>query len=53
MRGSIISLYAFRIKTKGYDVEQLKKELNKNRITKQEFNYLREYCEKNLKGIVY
>lgn len=52
MRGNIISLYAFRIKTKGYDVEELSEDLKKRRITESEFNYLREFCERNTKGLV-
>lgn len=52
MRGNILSVYSFRIKTKGYGVEQLYEELKKNRITESEFNYLREFCERNTKGLV-
>lgn len=52
MRGNIVSLYAFRIKTIGYGVEELSEALNRKRITKEEFEYLREFYERNLRVLV-
>jgi len=48
MRGSVISLYAFRIKTVGYDIEDLDVELSKKRINKEEHKYLVDFYNRNI-----
>lgn len=46
MRGSILSLYAFKIKSAGFTLEELDCELEVGKINKDEHNYLVGYYKR-------
>ncbi len=48
IRGNILSLYLFRIESKGFDLDSLSSAFNSNKITKDEYHYLCDYYNRSL-----
>lgn len=48
MRGSIISLYSFRIKTVGFTLEQLDNDFKLGKMTDKEYSYLLGYYNRSM-----
>ena len=48
IRGNILSVYLFRIESKGFDLESLSSAFNSNEINKDEYRYLCDYYNRSL-----
>lgn len=49
IRGNILSLYLFRIASKGFDLDSLSSAFNSNKINKDEYHYLCDYYNRSLR----
>lgn len=48
MRGNIVSLYSFKIKTVGFTLEQLEGDFKLGKINKEEYDYLLDYYDRTM-----
>lgn len=50
MRGNVLSLYYFKIKSAGFSLEDLKGDFAKKKLTEVEYNHLVEFYDRCMLG---
>lgn len=48
IRDNILSVYLFRIESKGFDLDSLSSAFNSNKINEDEYSYLCDYYKRSL-----